>query len=311
MPVSQEALREITPFLKIWENKPQNQVVEEFASYTLEKQGKVDPYYFIADRDGDLFSPSTLSKVKKSIRTETGIGRLEAQAFDSISAWFKANDLGTIAWISPPADVYPVSKIIISSIEKSNGRKRLFNKSLLFEWDEKKCLKFAQNLSEMSQNRPFLTHLDQVRSTPLVLDRDSKFWIHILEELIDDPKLWQSIRTGEDQLAKLEALKEAKAVFRELFSIGPMVEKLNFVRMRILPMLGNKPTSCPPNLSTGTAFQKFWENSLSLGTVNLSGSDQYGSLEFDCPKCQRKNKRARGKLIPNCQYIECGANVRC
>lgn len=308
MPASVElsTLREITPFLKIWENKPQEQAVEEFASYSLEKQGKVDPYYFTVDQDGDLFSPSAHSKVKKSIRIETKIGRLETQAFNSISTWFRENSLGTIAWISPPADVYPVSKVIISSIEQKNGRKRLFNRSILFEWDEKDCLKFAQDLSEISQNRPLMTHLDQVRSTPLILDKDSKFWIYILEELIDDHTLWQTIRSGEDQLAKQEALEQAKSVFRELFSIRPMVEKLNFVRMRILPMLGNKPTSCRPNLSTSTASQIFSENSLTFISSGLVSKDS--DFCISCPVCGEKINCVV-KTGGSCP--KCGAVKRC
>lgn len=41
----------------------------------------------------------------------------------------------------------------------------------------------------------------------------------------------------------------------------------------------------------------------------FSGSDQYGSLEFQCPKCKQTNRRPKGQLIPNCQH--CNANVRC
>lgn len=300
---------EITPFINTWKDKPQEQVVEELASLSLETKRIPDPYYFLMDQDGDLFSPSAHTKVKNSIISETRIGRLEAQAFDSISAWFKANDLGTMAWISPPADVYPVSKIIISSIEKRNDRKRLFNRSVLFEWDEKECLKFAQNLSEMSQNRPLLTHLDQVRSTPLILDRDSRFWMYILQELIDDPKLWESIRTGEDQLAKQEALVQAQSVYRDLFRVKHwLVDGFKEAETKILQMLGTKPSSCPVLLKS-TAFQIFSQNSLTLGSVNFSDIDQYGSLEFDCPKCKRKNQRPYGKLVPNCQH--CQADVSC
>lgn len=39
------------------------------------------------------------------------------------------------------------------------------------------------------------------------------------------------------------------------------------------------------------------------------GFDKYGSLEFDCPSCKRKNTRPYGQLIPNCQH--CGENVMC
>ena len=37
--------------------------------------------------------------------------------------------------------------------------------------------------------------------------------------------------------------------------------------------------------------------------------DQYGSLEFDCEKCKRKNRRPKGGLLDNCQH--CGANTVC
>jgi len=37
--------------------------------------------------------------------------------------------------------------------------------------------------------------------------------------------------------------------------------------------------------------------------------DQYGSLEFECPNCRRKNRRPTGKLLDHCQH--CGANVAC
>jgi hypothetical protein len=44
-------------------------------------------------------------------------------------------------------------------------------------------------------------------------------------------------------------------------------------------------------------------------SVSRAGEDKYGSLEFECPKCHRTNRRPRGKLIPNC--LKCGADVRC
>ncbi len=65
---------------------------------------------------------------------------------------------------------------------------------------------------------------------------------------------------------------------------------------------------CPASMITRTL------GGSSLGSVaSISGgfveSDQYGSLEFQCPKCKQTNKRSSGQLIPNCQH--CNANVRC
>lgn len=47
-----------------------------------------------------------------------------------------------------------------------------------------------------------------------------------------------------------------------------------------------------------------------IGSIlGFSGEDQYGSLEFECPKCNRTNRRPKGELIPNCQH--CNADVIC
>lgn len=61
---------------------------------------------------------------------------------------------------------------------------------------------------------------------------------------------------------------------------------------------------------------------ITLGTNELSAaeelsaagygnktSDKYGSLDFDCPHCHRKNTRPRNKLIPNCKH--CYKDVSC
>lgn len=48
----------------------------------------------------------------------------------------------------------------------------------------------------------------------------------------------------------------------------------------------------------------------SIGRLDSIVKDQYGSLEFECPKCNRINRRSYGRLIPNCQH--CGsAEVGC
>lgn len=56
------------------------------------------------------------------------------------------------------------------------------------------------------------------------------------------------------------------------------------------------------------------ENALAQNSINSSStseSDEYGSLEFECPheNCGKKNRRPPHTLIPNCQH--CGKDVRC
>ena len=69
-------------------------------------------------------------------------------------------------------------------------------------------------------------------------------------------------------------------------------------------ILKDESRSCPTGGAGSTT------ESEGKGNGETSGdSDQFGSLEFDCPKCRRTNRRPRGMLIPNCQ--KCGADVSC
>ncbi len=45
------------------------------------------------------------------------------------------------------------------------------------------------------------------------------------------------------------------------------------------------------------------------GLISNLEKDQYGSLEFECPKCNRTNVRPRGRLVSRCQH--CSGNTNC
>jgi hypothetical protein len=62
------------------------------------------------------------------------------------------------------------------------------------------------------------------------------------------------------------------------------------------------------NDTSGANPQNEFGGQTETGDVKLD-VDKYGSLEFDCPKCKRTNRRPRDKLIPHCQ--KCGADVTC
>ena len=162
-------------------------------------------------------------------------------------------------------------------------------------------LKMENNLSNLFGKKVELIH----NPTPFVLNTRGLPWICIFEKLIDDPVLWQEVREGKDKKAKEEAVVQARVVYQSLTNNHLPPQE---IRMMVEDMLGERPGSCPV-LFKGTAFQVFSSNSLELGTSSLSGSDQYGSLEFECPKCKKSNKRSSGKLIPNCHY--CNADVSC
>lgn len=285
-----------------------SQKAEEHASRVLETHRIPDPYYFLVDRDGDLFSPSARVKVKTITDTSSKVGILEAEAVGAISKWANNADSGAIAWLSPPSPgIYPVSKVIISEIEEVNGVKRVFNRAIVLDIDEKECLQLGQELSQHSTNRPFLTHLDQMRSTPIIMGTQNRLWLKIMEEVMPNTTLWESVRRGDEMLAKQEALAKTESIITKYSG------SISFIRERynreMQAMLGDRPESCPPkSLSSGgqTAFQIFSENSLTTaGVLNSKDKDFCNN----CPVCgEAINCIVRGgESCPSCGAVkECG-----
>lgn len=304
---------ELSEFSAAWKTKSPTQSVEELASYSLETKRIPDPYYFLIDSDGDLFSPSARLKVKRIITTDSRVGRLELQAFEAISKWAKDEESGSIAWLSPPeAGIYPVSKIIISEIERVNGVKRIFNRAIVLDIDGTECLDMGQRLSSHSINRPFLTHLDQLRSTPIIMDTKMRTWVEIMEEAIPDQALWDRIRRGDEMRAKQEALAEAERIFKNYKPTIITTVSYDDENMQraIFGMLGDKQGSCPIRLVSAlskgqTAFGVFSENSLTtLGGLNSKDPD----FCISCPACGEEI-RCVVKTGGSCP--ECGAVKRC
>ncbi len=307
MPISVER-PEIASFINTWKSKPQEQVVEELASYSLETKGIPDPYYFTVSANGELFSPTAQCRIKDIVEDKTGpLGKLEYQAVLAIEQWAANSNDGSVVWVSPPhPGVYPTSKIIISEIEQNKGEKRLFNRAVKLDFDEKECLEFAQNLANMSQNRPLLQHLDQIRSTPFILNTHGNSWMYILQELIDDPALWQSIRNGEDQRAKKEALRQAVMVQKRLFTAPESIPSYSLQedQMAVIQMLGPKSGSCPVLFSAGagkTAFETFSGSSLTFGGSTSKDKDYCNK----CGACGEVIKCIvkRGGSCPKCKAV--------
>lgn len=299
---------EISAFIPSWQGKSKKQVVEELASYSLETKRIPDPYYYLITQNGELYSPTAHCRIRDSVEDKTGpLGSLEYRAVVLIEQWAAGNQEGAAIWVSPPyPGVYPVSKIIISQIEYLDGVKRLFNRAIILDYDEKKCLEFAQNLAQLSQNRPEFSNLDSVRAAPLIFKTHGDSWAFVLQELIDDPPLWESIKNGQDKEAKKEAVRQATIVQKGLFVDFAPRSIFEEAKTVMQQMLGNKPGSCPVlfNSLKRTAFSIFSENSL---TFKGSGSKDPDFCKV-CPVCGGEiNCVVRtGGSCP-----KCGATKRC
>ena len=182
--------------------------------------------------------------------------------------------------------------------------KRLSTRAIVLDYDEEKCLKLARDLAVFSQDHPLFQSINQVRSTPIALNTRGRGWLYILEEVVIEPVLWKMVKEGLDKKAKQEAVEYAGEVYQRLFR-GP-IEALEGQRM-MASMFGEKQASCPL-ISRNNVSQVLFGSSLLLGGNSLE-SDQYGSLEFKCPKCPAVNRRPWGGKLSNCQ--SCGVSIGC
>jgi len=314
-----------------WQHTAPDQLVEELASLSQETHRIPDPYSYSVTAKGELLSLTANCLVKDTIDDKTSpLGQLEYQAVLVTEDWAAKSNNGVSIWLSPPCPgVYDKAAFVVYEIEYQNGFKTLFNRKIILDdFSEADCMKFAWNLTSFSRNKPIFRNSDEIRATPLILDTKDKSWIDILEKLIDAPEVWAMIRNGEDKQHKKEALRQATEVQKQFFANNRVLIEASgqfdyyggrFVysdeaKMAIMQMLGNHSGSCPPRSSSGsgTAFQTVAGSAVAISTSGgFVESDQYGSLEFECPnpECKKINKRPRGRLIPNCQY--CQANVRC
>lgn len=312
MPVSEREKTAVDYILCSQNSRPAQQI-EELASLSQETHRIPDPYHYLMTPQGEILSPSALCRVKDTIDDKTSpLGQLEYQAVLATEQWAANAQEGVSVWISPPkVGIYPNTKIIIQEIENEGGVKKIFNRAIVLDINEQDCMKFAWNLTSFTRNKPIFRNVDEIRATPLIFDFQKKSWVDILETLIDAPKVWDMIRNGQDKQYKKEALRQAAGVQKQFFS-APALSYSEDARIAVMKMLGEKAGSCPLKPGSNTAFQTIAGSAL---TMNISGdfieSDQYGSLEFECPNplCKKINRRPKGELIPNCQH--CKADVRC
>lgn len=278
--------------LRNWDGKGREQVTEELASLSLETQRIPDPYIFSITPTGELYSPVAYCRVKDVVIRDNYVGRLEYEALEKIERWAATSQEGVIAWVSPQDPTfYPLdSKIVISEIQKRDGKKVLFNRAIVLDIDQERCFKFAQDLANYSTNRPLLSSIDQIRSTPIMLNTQGIHWSYILEELIPDLSL-QNVREGKDLEVKARVLVEAEKIYEQLFAENGEVDMEEVIlAMRRRALIGPYSFSCPVAFGQ-SAFGFFVENSL--------------FPSFPCPN------RDCGKPIPSSRGLttcpHCGA----
>lgn len=282
-----------------WPEAPRSRVIQEIISVFNESHRFTDSYTFFCDGGGfymlvedEKTNATKKISVRDVIDRSSSTGKVEAEILESLESWFTQKDEGTALWVSPP---YPRKylgwKVILHQIDyTSDGTKILLNRADLFEAQEEAVFSL---IHEFFPERRNLNSLETIRS--LLITPDKTF---------DPSKLFERIKEIDPKAMavnqKLDGaqLLERAAYVSELIHSGADSTFVVY-EMERLGLVGEHALSCTGG---GKTFSE-------LIVEGLGMKDQYGSLEFACPKCGGKNSRPFGQLISNCQH--CGANVMC
>lgn len=205
---------------------------------------------------------------------EEFVGRgKEGAVFLKLQEWAIKNESGLAIWISPPLEnVYPCAKVILSRIAYDiEGNKHILNSAI------------TMDLSEEIYNSEYK------RGTLYETEDKEENIIKVLSWI--ERKTHQKVETSESDNGQSE-------YYIRLINQGHSVDYV-ITEMQQSGYIGQASISCPSGMSSESVFN----------VTGIHSRDRYGSLEFECPSCKRKNTRPYGQLITNCQH--CGENVMC
>lgn len=284
---TQERIQEMYVMLPDWDDKPIEQVIEEFISFGTETKRIPDRYKFLVK--DKLISPITEKPIENSIEKNSPIGEIEFEAFKKIQDFSINNKTGTAIWISPLLEnVYPSSKIIFSSIDYENGEKILFNCSLVIDVNKEECLDLA-NLISISEGIKFES-VDEIRRNPIFMD--TKMAASWMESLI---KLTHQLEREENEQLQLKYKQVQSMILNMPMNLNRYQQAEYLVQQGLQNgILGKAKTSCSGTIKEDsmTATETFSENSIDLN-----------ESFFECPKCHRPIPSGKG--ITTCPH--CGA----
>lgn len=289
---------ELRNFTRTCAGKSSRYNAEMMASCAMETWRIPDYYCFLAG-DGKLISPLDHSEIRDSVKGEDAISQLERQAIDFQTKWANKAECGDVAiWVSPPADCYPFTKLIVSELEMKGSQRIVVNRAVILdvkgekcaglsgarqrELAEEECLQVAHNLEGWCLSHPFLSSLkplEAIRGGLYVLKPTFIHWSYILENEVQDLNL-ETVRTGEDRLAKEKALVMLQELLERHASPRGADMRAVAEESAQMGLFGMLPSSCPELaglLNGGVMFA-------GLSPIFRSQESSGGCKEIKCGK---------------------------
>jgi hypothetical protein len=301
--ITESNVRTIEGFVPIWQStQDQQRTTDEIISVFKETHRLVDEWPYYSDREGIFIKLRNEGQERpdrvyiKDIICKKGYPeRAEADVLTQLERWILETDEGWVIWVSPPyPGKYPCTKIIIHQIayEPKTLEKVILNSAIVFDASEKDTLGLLRRLFPQTED---ISGLEELRSVLILPESDFDPDL-LLQEI---SYLDENVLRAEQQISHDDLMARANYI-SSLISSGAN-PRLVAYEMQRLGLLGKFSISCP-SLGTSLPFSEV------IGG-GFSAEDQYGSLQFTCPRCRGVNTRPYGNLISNCQH--CGADVKC
>lgn len=298
---SERNLRTIEEFVPGWRSTPDQLRTAGIISVFKETHRLVDNWPYYSDGGGIFVWSGNEGQERSKVYIKDVISKegypesIEADVLAQLENWISKTDEGSAIWVSPPyPGKYPCSKIIIHQVAYEPGtlEKVILNSAILFDASEADTLGLLHRLFPQTKD---IRNLEELRS--IIIFPGSDFDLNFLLQEISC--LDENVLRARQQITQEDLIAGANYISGLISS--DTNARLVAYEMRRLGLLGRFPISCP-SLGISLPFSEF------IGGV-FSIEDQYGSLQFACPKCGGINTRPFGNLISNCQH--CHADVRC
>lgn len=276
---------------------------------TKDFEKSINPGRFLVNERGKLENP-IFGEIEDILREETEIDRLENEAFRKIQDWASSNNEGVVVWISPPIEgVYSETRIIVNEIKHLAKQKCVEYKAIRSNLTTDECLQIARQL--VCKGAFGLGELEDdksLRKNPIEIDLNEKAWIDLIEDLVPNSSLGESIKSGKD----IKGIKAAKKIAEEIINdtyktVAFLGEQNHLIAGACIEDLASKKGyEMQPYGSCGTSNKIFLKRSINDiffadSFSNLNNTKDWDYAEGVCRVCEENSMVGPCGICINCE----------
>ena len=295
--------------------KARNRATHDFAAASIEQrkaapEERINTYTYVLGENGQLYDKELGEKPTPRWITESD--HLENHAFLEMERWAKEGLSENLAWFSPPDSnhEYTEARLVVSEIKKEKEETLIICRAFCLPYSEDECINLAKEIAKTSNKN--IAHIDSgntLRAFPIFFNPpEDLVWYEYLEEQIEEPNIWEKVKSGDDYRNKDEALKLSEPVVEKYFDlivgarnayeyvlVGALMER----EMAMSGIIFQAKGSC--GMSNQEALGNFKENPGIFNTIFANATISSHESSFNCPKCHKAIPSGLGITVcPHC-----------